>query len=212
MTTSQDEKPRHSVEESLSSEDEAMERELLLPQKPGGSNGISVNTSRGSGTGFLYVLTVFAALGGFLFGYDTGVVSGAMIRVREWFGLDSTWQELIVSVTIAAAAIAAALGGPFSDLLGRRITVLIASIVFTVGAVVMGVAPDEWVLLIGRIVVGFGIGFAAMAVPLYIAESAPAEMRGKLVVVNNLFITGGQFVATVVDGVFSYLSLGVGWR
>ena len=69
-----------------------------------------------------------------------------------------------------------------------------------------------WMLVIGRVVVGVGIGMAATTVPMYIAESAPAEMRGKLVVVNVLFITGGQFVATLVDGAFSYLPLQVGWR
>ena len=84
--------------------------------------------------------------------------------------------------------------------------------VFTIGAVVMGAALNPWMLLIGRIIVGFGIGIAAMAVPMYIAELAPAEMRGRLVVVNNMFITGGQFVATVIDGAFSYLGINVGWR
>ena len=84
--------------------------------------------------------------------------------------------------------------------------------VFTVGAVVMGAAWTPWILLVGRIIVGFGIGIAAMAVPMYIAELAPADMRGKLVVVNNMFITGGQFIATVIDGAFSYLGLNVGWR
>ena len=83
---------------------------------------------------------------------------------------------------------------------------------FTVGAVVMGAAWSPWILLIGRIIVGFGIGIAAMAVPMYIAELAPADVRGRLVVVNNMFITGGQFIATVIDGAFSYLGINVGWR
>ena len=76
----------------------------------------------------------------------------------------------------------------------------------------MAAALTSWMLLIGRIIVGVGIGIAAMAVPMYIAELAPANMRGKLVVVNNLFITGGQFIATVIDGAFSYLGINVGWR
>ena len=156
----------------------------------------------------IYLLSV----GGFLFGYDTGVVSGAMLKVDESFSLKPVWHELIVSVTIAAAAISAILAGPLTDFLGRRPVLLIASLVFTIGAVVMGVSPNKYVLLFGRVIVGIGIGFAAMAVPMYIAESAPAHMRGKLVVLNNLFITGGQFVATIIDGVFSSLSVNVGWR
>ena len=204
------------VDGRLSGDDSDSEKELLLPPKlpEKGEEGIHVTIKKESGGMKLYLvlLTVFAALGGFLFGYDTGVVSGAMLKIRQEFQLDSTWQELIVSVTLAAAAIAAVVGGPLNDKLGRKPTLLFASFVFTAGAVIMGVAWKAWVLLIGRIVVGVGIGLAAMAVPMYIAESAPADMRGKLVVMNTLFITGGQFVATVVDGAFSYLPLNVGWR
>lgn len=151
-------------------------------------------------------------LGGFLFGYDTGVVSGAMIKVDKHFKLDSFWHELIVGVTIGSAAIAACLAGPLTEWFGRRPALILASLVFTAGAVVMGVAPNKYVLLCGRVIVGVGIGLAAMAVPMYIAESAPAHLRGKLVVMNNLFITGGQFVAAIIDGVFSGLSNNTGWR
>jgi len=192
----------------LGDETTSSERDLLLPS---GDSSVLLKRSKRS-RGFLVVLTFFAALGGFLFGYDTGVVSGAMIKVREDFSLSSTLQEAVVSVTVGAAALAAAVGGPTSDLIGRKPTLLIASVVFTVGAIVMGVAWYAWILLIGRVVVGVGIGFAAMAVPMYIAEMAPAKMRGFMVVVNNLGITGGQFVATVIDGVFSYLPVNIGWR
>lgn len=162
--------------------------------------------------GFIYVLTFFSALGGFLFGYDTGVVSGAMLEIKETFHLSSTWVELIVSVTIASAALSSLVAGFLCDLVGRKPTLILASAIFTVGAVVMGAALSPWMLLIGRVVVGVGIGIAAMSVPMYIAESAPSHMRGKLVVVNVLFITGGQFIATVVDGIFSFLDHTVGWR
>lgn len=164
------------------------------------------------GSGFVIILTLISALGGFLFGYDTGVVSGAMLEVRETFNLSSTWIELIVSVTIGAAAIASFVSGFLCDWIGRKPTLIIASAVFTLGAAIMGVSYYPWMLLIGRVVVGLGIGIAAMAVPMYIAESAPSHMRGKLVVVNVMFITGGQFVATVVDGAFSYLPTKIGWR
>lgn len=107
---------------------------------------------------FVYGLTFLSALGGFLFGYDTGVVSGAMILLRNTFVLSSVWQELIVSVTIAAAAVFAAVGGSMNDRLGRRPVIMLASVVFTVGAVCMGAARDKYVLLAGRIVVGAGIG------------------------------------------------------
>lgn len=171
-----------------------------------------VKQGRKGQKGFVIVLTLFSALGGFLFGYDTGVVSGAMLKVRDTFSLSSTWVELIVSITIAFAALAALGAGFLCDFIGRRPVLILASVIFTLGAIIMAASVKAWMLLIGRAVVGVGIGLAAMAVPMYIAELAPADMRGKLVVVNVLFITGGQFLATIVDGIFSYLDDSMGWR
>lgn len=160
---------------------------------------------------FVYVLSAFSALGGFLFGYDTGVVSGAMLLLRRQLGLSALWQELLVSGTVGAAALAALAGGYLNGALGRRPCILLASFLFTIGAVVMGVASSKETLLGGRIVVGLGIGIASMTVPVYIAESAPPHLRGRLVTINTLFITGGQFCAAVIDGAFSYLAKD-GWR
>ena len=106
----------------------------------------------------MYVLTFFSAIGGFLFGYDTGVVSGAMILLRDEFHLNSFWQELVVSVTIGAAAVFAFLGGFLNNWLGRKPVILTASLVFTAGAIVLGVAYNRIMLLVGRITVGIGIG------------------------------------------------------
>lgn len=133
-----------------------------------------------------------------------------MLKIDEEFKLSPIWHEVIVASTIGAAALSAALGGVLSDTFGRKPLLLLASAVFTIGAVVMAAANGQGMLLGGRIIVGIGIGFAAMCVPMYIAESAPAGIRGKLVVVNNLFITGGQFVATLVDGAFAEVYSG--WR
>lgn len=165
-----------------------------------------------NGRVFVVILALVSAMGGFLFGYDTGVVSGAILEIRKTFLLTPGWLEVIVSVTLAAAAISAFVSGFLCDLIGRRPTLIIASVVFTVGAIVLGASYHAYVLLIGRAVIGVGIGMAAMAVPMYIAESAPASMRGKLVVTNVMFITGGQCIATLVDGGFSYLKYDIGWR
>ena len=159
---------------------------------------------------FLYILTFFAAIGGFLFGYDTGVVSGAMILIKDDFSLNSTWQELIVSVTVGTAAIFAILGGFCNDWIGRRLTIIIASILFTIGSVSMAVAPNKEILLVGRAVVGMGIGLSSMTIPMFISEVAPVEKRGTLTTLNVAFITGGQFIAACVDGGLSGVE--EGWR
>ena len=104
------------------------------------------------------ILAGFAAIGGFLFGYDTGVVSGAMIKLKEEFALTTIWQEMIVSVTIGAAAVSSLVGGYLNDWFGRRIVILIASAVFTAGAAVMAVTQSKEMLLVGRLIVGIGVG------------------------------------------------------
>ena len=109
-------------------------------------------------TGFVYLLSFFSALGGFLFGYDTGVVSGAMLLLKKEMNLSNLWQELLVSSTVGAAALSSLGGGSLNGWLGRRICIILASFIFTVGGIVLSVAPDKEVLLVGRIIVGLGIG------------------------------------------------------
>ncbi|XP_076106594.1 proton myo-inositol cotransporter-like [Mytilus galloprovincialis] len=160
---------------------------------------------------FVYVLTFFSALGGFLFGYDTGVISGAMMLLRNEFLLSSVWQALIVSVTVAAAAVFALIGGCLNDRAGRRPVIMSASIIFTIGALCMGIARDRYLLLAGRVVVGAGIGLTSTTIPMYLAECAPSHVRGRIVSTNIAMVAFGQFIANVVDWIFSPDKLN-GWR
>ncbi|XP_061430069.1 proton myo-inositol cotransporter isoform X1 [Lethenteron reissneri] len=160
---------------------------------------------------FIFVLCAFSAIGGFLFGYDTGVVSGAMLLLKRRYALNAAWQAALVSAAVGAAALLALLGGWAADCAGRRPVVLAASTLFAVGSLALGLAQGPVVLLVGRVIVGCGIGLASMAVPMYIAEASPPHLRGRLVTINALFITGGQFCASVIDGAFSYLPRD-GWR
>ncbi|CAG2247200.1 ITR [Mytilus edulis] len=169
------------------------------------------NIQRKQSSCFLYTLSFFATIGGFLFGYDTGVVSGAMLLLKEEFALDSFTQEIIVSVTIAAAIVFALVSGYLNSVFGRKVTTLIGSIVFTGGAIILGIAQNTMMLIVGRGILGIGIGITSMTVPVYIAECAPAHMRGRLVALNNASITCGQFIASVIDGAFSYDKRN-GWR
>ncbi|CAG5120713.1 unnamed protein product [Candidula unifasciata] len=139
---------------------------------------------------YLWLLTSFSALGGFLFGYDTGVIAGAMLFIKDEFLLSSLWQEIIISITLGFAFISALLGGFLNDKCGRKVVTLIASFMFTVGAIILGVAKNVAMLLSGRLILGIGIGLASMTVPMYIAESAPANVRGRLVTINNFYNRG----------------------
>lgn len=107
---------------------------------------------------FVYTLAFFSALGGFLFGYDTGVVSGAMLLLKREMNLSSLWQELLVSITVGAAAVSSLVGGYLNGLYGRRICILLASFIFSAGGIIMSVAHSKEVLLCGRLTVGLGIG------------------------------------------------------
>jgi len=158
----------------------------------------------------IYYLAVLAAFGGFLFGYDTGVVSGALLLLRSEFNLSDLWHELIVSGTLAAAFVTALAAGCLADRHGRRPTILVASLNFLLGSIVMAFAFDKVVLLAGRIIVGVGLGLASHTVPLYIGECSTPEMRGFLVTLNIVAVTFGQLCAGVVCGIL--VNTTNGWR
>ncbi|XP_051238860.1 proton myo-inositol cotransporter isoform X4 [Dicentrarchus labrax] len=187
------------------------ERSLIGPPSGDSASGGDLLDKVPSTPGFIYVLVFFSALGGFLFGYDTGVVSGAMLLLKKEMKLSNLWQELLVSSTVGAAALSAISGGFLNGWLGRKVCILLASFIFSTGGIILSLAPDKVVLLVGRIVVGLGIGIASMTVPVYIAEVSPSHQRGQLVTINSLFITGGQLIASVIDGALSYMSHD-GWR
>ncbi|KAJ4868007.1 Inositol transporter 4 [Raphanus sativus] len=156
-------------------------------------------------TPYIMRLALSAGIGGLLFGYDTGVISGALLFIKEDFDeVDrKTWlQSTIVSMAVAGAIVGAAVGGWINDRFGRRTSILIADVLFLIGAAVMAFAPAPWVIIVGRIFVGFGVGMASMTSPLYISEASPARIRGALVSTNGLLITGGQFFSYLINLAF----------
>lgn len=141
---------------------------------------------------YVILLTLISTIGGFLFGYDTGVIAGAQLHLNNtWPLITDEQKETIVSLATLGAAFGSLVGGPFSDKYGRKPTIVLADLLFTLGALVMGMAPTIPVLLIGRVLVGFGVGIAAMVIPVYLSEASPCEIRGVLVTCNVLFITTG---------------------
>ncbi|VAH30611.1 unnamed protein product [Triticum turgidum subsp. durum] len=158
-------------------------------------------------------LAFSAGIGGLLFGYDTGVISGALLYIRDDFrSVDkNTWlQEMIVSMAVAGAIIGAAVGGWANDRFGRRTSILVADLLFFAGAVVMASATGPVQLVVGRVFVGLGVGMASMTAPLYISEASPARIRGALVSTNGFLITGGQFLSYLINLAFTK-ALGT-WR
>jgi SP family myo-inositol transporter-like MFS transporter 13 len=157
-------------------------------------------------------LTAMSATGGFLFGYDTGVISGAMLPIARRFNLTPWQEEVVVSSTVLAAFVASLCGGSLNKVFGRRIAILFAASVFTLGSLVLAFSMGYPSLVLGRIILGIGIGVASLTTPIYLAEVALPSMRGRLVTINALLVTMGQFIAGMVDGIFDETFPDEGWR
>jgi sugar porter (SP) family MFS transporter len=159
--------------------------------------------------GFIVLTSITVAIGGFLFGYDTAVISGAILFVRKQFVLGSVQTEIAVSIVLAGALAGTAAGGFLGDRFGRRPTLIMTAVVYGIFALTTGLATGPVVFIISRLCVGAAVGISSMLVPLYIAELAPEEIRGALVTLNQLAISTGVVVAYYVD----YLLAGSGnWR
>ena len=145
----------------------------------------------------------FGALGGLLFGYDTGVISGAILFITEDFDLSPFMQGAVVASLLLGAMAGAALAGPLSDTLGRRRLIMIAAVTFTVGAIAAAAAPSAWALVGARVILGLAVGCAALVVPLYLSEIAPTRLRGAIGSLNQLMIVVGILVAFIVNAILA---------
>ena len=151
----------------------------------------------------LIVVAAVAGLGGVLFGYNTAVISGALLFVKRDFDLTLFDQSLLVSMVLIGAILGAMFGGSLADYLGRRKAIIVTSLLFIAGGLVLSIATSMWVLLVGRFISGLGVGASSLAVPLYLAELSPPSKRGALVTVNQLGITLGILGAYIINYLFS---------
>ncbi len=165
------------------------------------STGAEADLAGAGGPGRAVVWTAaITALGGLLFGYDTGVVSGALLFLKDDFHHITSFQkELVTSLLLVGAAIGAIGAGRVADRIGRRPTILLTASIFVVGVLGAAFSPVFGVLLAARIVIGLAVGSASMVVPMYIGEAAPPKYRGALVSFNQLAITSGILVSYLTD-------------
>ena len=167
---------------------------------------MTTTTTDASHGRFLTKLTVIATLGGLLFGYDTGVISGALLYMKDDLNLSSFGEATVVSsLLFPGAAFGALFGGRVADRIGRKRSLLVCAGLFLVGALGCALAPNVVIMVAARIVLGLGVGAAAVTCPLYLAEMAPAERRGRMVTINELMIVTGQMLAFATNALLDHL-------
>jgi len=168
--------------------------------------------------GYVILIAAIAAFGGLLFGFDTGVISGALLLIKDEpalliNGMDQLperTQEWIVSITVLGAAVGALGSGRITDKLGRKKVLIIIAFVFAGGSIGLAAANSVAALIIWRLIIGLAIGVASYTVPLYISEISPTHVRGALVSINQLAITVGIFTSYLVD--LGFANFPEGWR
>ncbi|AIN82371.1 MULTISPECIES: sugar porter family MFS transporter [Corynebacterium] len=154
-------------------------------------------------------VAIIAALGGLLFGYDTGVISGALLYIQRSFELTPGQESTVTAMLLVGAAIGAFLGGRVADSLGRRGTILLGAVGFIIGSIWCAFATSAFSLGTARTLLGVCIGGVSIVVPMYISEMAPPHVRGRLVSLNSLMIVIGQLVAFLTN---SALASSGNWR
>ncbi len=178
---------------------------------------ISTEYARPSNTRFVSLVSGVAAIGGFLFGYDQGVISGAIGFLQTQFHMDSSLEGFVSASIPLGAMLGVLIAGFLSDRLGRKPVLLLAGLLFVASSLGAAAANSVAVLVIARIVGGIGIGVASMLSPLYISEISPASIRGRLVGTNQLGVVLGIFIVYIVNAVIANIHThawdqAYGWR
>ena len=174
--------------------------------------------SKSYNRGYVILIAAIAAFGGLLFGFDTGVISGALLLIKDdpnllingMSQLPERKQEWIVRITVLVAAVGALGSGRITDVIGRKKVLIVTALIFAVGSVGLAAANSVAALIIWRGIIGVAIGVASYTVPLYISEISPTHVRGALVSINQLAITIGIFVSYIVD--LGFANFPEGWR
>jgi sugar porter (SP) family MFS transporter len=157
----------------------------------------------------MYKICSIAALAGLLFGYDTGIISGAIFFIKSHFALDVFMTEAVVAAVLLGAAFGSISSAKLANVLGRKKIIEVNALVFMTSTLISAFANNILFLILGRLGVGFAIGIACYIAPLYISELAPARYRGGLVALNTIAVTGGIFISYLIG---FFLSPIESWR
>ncbi|MCB0909655.1 MAG: sugar porter family MFS transporter [Nocardioidaceae bacterium] len=161
-----------------------------------------VGEIRQTGNGLLIRVSVIAAIGGLLFGYDTGVISGALLYIKDDLNASTFEQEAIVATLLLGAMLGAALSGWLADKIGRKWTKVISGTIYFVAALGCALSLSAWMLIGFRFLLGLSVGTASFVSPLYISEVSPPKVRGGLVSFNQMAVTTGILIAYIVNYAF----------
>jgi len=158
-------------------------------------------------TGAVVVVALVSAISGLLYGYDTGIISGALLQIGDEFHIGNGWEQLIAASILIGAVVGALTCSRLSERRGRRGTLLVVAVIFVVGTLGAALAPNPELLSLARLVLGFAVGGATQTAPTYVAELAPTKYRGRLVLFFQIAIGVGILIATIVGA-----SEAVDWR
>lgn len=161
---------------------------------------------------YILICAILASTNSILLGYDIGVMSGAVLFIKENLKITSIQEEILVGTLNVFSLVGSLASGKTSDYIGRRYTIVLAAATFLIGALLMGLAPSFPFLMMGRIIAGIGVGFALMIAPVYTAELSPAMSRGFLTSLPEVFITFGILLGYIVNYALSSLPSHINWR
>ena len=151
----------------------------------------------------LYVIAGIASLGGLLSGFDTGVISGALLYINEGWPLSTLQQGWVVSSALVGAVVGAAVNGVLADIYGRKKVIIATATIFAIGSLICGFAPSVGWLVFGRMILGLAIGMVNFVIPLYLSELSPQRVRGMLVSLYQLAITAGILFSYLINRIFA---------
>ncbi|XP_023002971.1 probable polyol transporter 6 [Cucurbita maxima] len=185
-----------------------MEKTMAGNDFAGGASGETQNKLNK----YSLACAIIASIISIIFGYDTGVMSGAMIFIKDELNIDDVKVEVLAGILNLCALVGSLMAGRTSDIIGRRYTIVSASVIFMVGAILMGYGPNYAVLMIGRCITGIGVGFALMIAPVYSAEISSPSYRGFLTSLPEFCISFGILTGYVSNYCFGKMAVKIGWR